>query len=157
MNLRAGVVLPLIAASILGGAIAIAEGHGAEHNHGTPPRAEPPKFQPHPAGVHPHGPMVRAHSVRVLAPRTLGRGEHAWGHWAHPEFYRPVYYWDWAAVRGVTCVAEDSYGDQYPVSESTFQGFGLIHMTNIEDDALDRCYAESNGDGSCYLATCTHY
>ena len=38
-----------------------------------------------------------------------------------------------------------------------FAGFGLVNMTAVEDDALDRCYEESGGDPSCYLATCSHY
>jgi hypothetical protein len=85
------------------------------------------------------------------------RGTHNWTHWAHPDFARPHYYWDWAAIRNVTCIAEDSYGDQYPVSETTLAGFGLDSMSELEDEALDRCYAESNGDHSCYLLTCSHF
>ena len=84
-------------------------------------------------------------------------GEHPWRHWGHTEVVRPVYYWDWAVVRNVSCVAEDSYGDQYPVTEATFAGFELGHMTQVEDDALDRCYQESGGDESCHLATCSPY
>ena len=57
----------------------------------------------------------------------------------------------------VSCIAEDSYGDQYPVTESTWAGFGLGNMTEVEDNALDRCYAESGQDPSCYLATCSHF
>jgi hypothetical protein len=30
-------------------------------------------------------------------------------------------------------------------------------MTVIEDDALDRCYAESGQDPSCVLETCSHF
>ncbi len=30
-------------------------------------------------------------------------------------------------------------------------------MTSVEDDALDRCYQESGGDQSWYLATCSHF
>jgi len=84
-------------------------------------------------------------------------GGRQWRHWAHPEFSRPVYYWDWTMVHNVTCIAEDSYGDQYPVTEETFSGFGLVNMTAVEDDALDRCAAESGGDPTCYLATCTNF
>jgi hypothetical protein len=72
-------------------------------------------------------------------------------------FRRPVYYWNWGALRNVTCTAEDSYGDQYPVTESTFPGFGLANMTAIEDDALDRCYAESSQDPSCVLLSCSQF
>jgi hypothetical protein len=83
-------------------------------------------------------------------------GRAGWEHWDHPTFMRPVYYWDWAAVRSVTCIAEDSYGDQYPVTETAAPGFGLDNMTDVEDDALDRCYYGSGGDPTCFLATCTH-
>ena len=77
-------------------------------------------------------------------------------HWEHPAFPRPVYYWDWSIVRTVTCVAEDSYGDQYPITESATPGFGLQNMTSVEDDALDRCYAQSGQDPSCALVSCSH-
>jgi hypothetical protein len=121
------------------------------------PRPEPPKWNPHQAGVHPHGPMVRPHPVRVLAPKTVRWGAHPWKHWDHAEFARPAYYWNWPEIRSVSCIAEDSYGDQYPVTVSTWSGFGLQNMSSVEDDALDRCYQESQGDQSCYIATCTHY
>src|SRR5579884_2764210 len=134
-------------------------GGGREMHEGgqrmMPPRAEPPRWQPHPPGVHPHGPIVRQHPVRVLRPTIVVRDQRRpWRHWEHPEFSRPVYYWDWSLVHQVTCVAEDSYGDQYPVTATTWPGFGLGNMTALEDDALDRCYNESGNDPSCYLATC---
>jgi hypothetical protein len=133
-----------------------AEGHEGARNYA--PRPAPPRFQPHPPGAHPHGPVIRSHQVRVLAPRIVPYGNHhAWRHWEHPLFARPVYYWDWGAIHHVSCIAEDSYGDQYPVTESTFSGFGLDNMSAVEDDALDRCNAESGGDQSCYLATCSHF
>jgi hypothetical protein len=144
--------------------VAHAEEHHGDHQNGheghdrpPPPRPAPPKFQPHPPGVHPHGPMVRPHAVRVMRPTVVRRGERPWRHWDHAEFARPMYYWDWAGIRQVSCIAEDSYGDQYPVTEDTFAGFGLVNMTSVEDDALDRCYQESGGDPSCYLATCSHF
>ncbi|HVZ75016.1 MAG TPA: hypothetical protein VHJ20_21690 [Polyangia bacterium] len=127
------------------------------HDERLPARTPPPAWRAHPPGAHPHGPVVRPHAVRVLRPRAYRWGEHPWHHWVHAEFARPVYYWDWNAIHGVTCTAEDSYGDQYPVSLSTFAGFGLENMTTVEDDALDRCYEESGGDPNCYLATCAHY
>jgi hypothetical protein len=126
-----------------------------------PPRPPPPAWRGHPPGAHPVSPgwhpAYHPHAVRVLRPQTMRYGEHPWRHWGHAEFVRPVYYWDWGLVRSVTCIAEDSYGDQYPVTESTFAGFGLVNMTQVEDDALDRCYQESGGDQGCYLATCSHY
>jgi hypothetical protein len=132
--------------------------HEEQH---LPPRAAPPAWRAHPPGAHPVSnswhPAYHPHAVRVLRPRTVRYGERPWRHWGHPEFVRPVYYWEWGVIRSVTCIAEDSYGDQYPVTESTFAGFGLVNMTAIEDDALDRCYEESGGDQGCYLATCSHY
>lgn len=138
-----------------------AEGRGEERRevreNRPPPRPAPPRFQPHPPGAHPHGPMVRTHPVRILAPRLLRRDEHPWRHWAHPEFARPAYYWNWATIRSVSCIAEDSYGDQYPVSTGTFPGFEMANMTAVEDQALDCCYDESGGDPNCFLLTCSHF
>ncbi len=123
----------------------------------VPQRQQPAQFQPHPAGTHPHGAIVRPHATRVVSPRTVPYGSHQWKHWNHPEFSRPAYYWDWNNVHNVTCTAEDSYGDQYPVTEATTPGFGLNNMTQVEDDALDRCASESGGDQTCYLVTCSHF
>ena len=121
-------------------------------------REAAPRFQGHPPGVHPRGATVHSHATRVLRPTVVVRGGHpTWGHWAHPGFTRPLYYWDWGLVHSVSCVAEDSYGDQYPVTEAAWAGFGLTNMTEVEDNALDRCYSESGQDPSCYLATCSHF
>jgi hypothetical protein len=162
MKFKTPLVLVLLMSSVLVSAIARAD-EGEEqrhkgHNERTlVPRPAPPAFKAHPPGQHPHGPMVRPHAVRVLKPRVIEYGGHEWTHWQHPEFARPAYYWDWSITHTVSCIAEDSYGDQYPVTEATFAGFGLVNMTAIEDDALDRCHAESGGDPSCYLLTCAHF
>jgi hypothetical protein len=140
----------LLSGSSFAGVMAFAQGHG------RPERRAAPPFQAHPAGAHPRGPTVRPHPVRVLAPRAVDHGRTGWSHWEHPEFARPVYYWDWPHVHTVTCTAEDSYGDQYPVSEAAPPSFGFANMTEVEDDALDRCYSESGQDATCVLATCTH-
>ena len=153
--MKRGMLAGLCLAALGVASLAIAQERREEHRE-APSRQAPPKFQPHPPGMHPHGPIVRAHPVRILAPRVVVRGRPAWTHWAHPEFARPLYYWDWPTLRGVTCIAEDSYGDQYPVSQVTVAGFGLANMTAVEDDALDRCYAESGQDSSCFLASCSH-
>lgn len=123
------------------------------------PRPEPPKYVGHQPGYHPPARPVVVHrgQVRVMAPKVIHYGAHPWKHWAHPEFARPVYYWNWGEVHTVSCTAEDSDGDQYPVSVSAWSGFGLQNMSSVEDDALDRCYSETQGDTSCYIATCTHY
>jgi hypothetical protein len=129
---------------------------GNNESNTRPARQEAPPFQPHAPGVHPRGRTVPPHQTRVLAPRAVEHGRTGWPHWTHPDFQRPNYYWSWAGVHNVTCVAEDSYGDQYPVSEAAAPGFGLANMTDVEDDALDRCYSESGQDSTCTLATCTH-
>jgi len=159
------VAIGLLSASLVATALARAEERPAraegksprgQQRQRPPPRAPPPKFQAHPPGVHPQGPTVRQHPVRVLTPTVVSRRGGKWDHWDHPDVARPSYYWDWPHVRSVTCTAEDSYGDQYPVTETAFRGFGLANMTTVEDDALDRCYAESGQDSTCYLLTCIH-
>lgn len=150
MNLRAPLTLGLLLASSSLCLIGYAE------ERGRPVRQAPPPFQAHAPGAHPRGATVRPHQVRVLAPKMVFHGQTGWAHWNHPDFARPSYYWDWEHVHNVTCIAEDSYGDQYPVSEAAAPGFALSNMTDVEDDALDRCYSESGQDATCVLATCTH-
>ncbi len=136
-------------------AAAHADEHGKVEEHKVE-RAPAPKFVAHPSGVHPNGATAHSHPIRVLAPKVVVHGAKTWAHWEHPDFVRPVYYWDWASIHSVSCTAEDSYGDQYPVTETARHGFGLSNMTDVEDDALDRCYSESGQDNTCYLATCSH-
>lgn len=179
MKLKAGIVVSAVAAAalVVSSSLASAQEHGehrgdqreagkqADHQQGAnrgeprrmPTRSQPPRYQPHPAGAHPHGPIVRGHPVRVLAPRVFVNNEHHWRHWEHPEFARPAYYWEWNQIHQVTCTSEDSYGDQYPVSQTTGPGFGLANMTVVEDEALDRCNEESGGDPNCYLVACSHF
>jgi hypothetical protein len=89
-------------------------------------------------------------------PISIGRGSAPWPRWNHPVFNRPVYDWNWASLRVVTCTAEDSYGDQYPVTEDAYSGIQYqAQLPSIEDAALDRCYDESNGDSTCSLVDCT--
>jgi hypothetical protein len=143
----------VVAASLALGAAAQERGF-----HGEPARVTPPRFEPHPPGRNPRGPVVMTdRPMRILSPKVVVHGQAGWRHWEHPMFRRPVYYWNWGALRNVTCTAEDSYGDQYPVTESTFPGFGLANMTAIEDYALDRCYAESGQDPSCVLLSCSQF
>jgi hypothetical protein len=151
MNRKVPLALGLLVGSLSVCLIGYAEEHGRQAS-----RPAPPPFRAHPQGVHPHGAIVRQHPLRVLAPRAVAHGRTGWTHWEHAEFARPAYYWDWNGVHTVTCIAEDSYGDQYPVSEAAVPGFGLGNMTEVEDDALDRCYSESGQDTTCFLATCTH-
>ena len=151
MSLRTPLLLGLSVGLLSLGVVAYAE------DRGRPLRAAPPPFQAHTPGIHPRGATVRPHPLRTLAPRVVVHGRAGWAHWAHPEFQRPLYYWDWPQVHNVTCIAEDSYGDQYPVTEAATTGFALVNMTDVEDDALDRCYAESGQDTTCVLATCSHF
>ena len=114
--------------------VAHAEERHAEHQqaHGgerpVPPRPAPPKFQAHPPGVHPHGPMVRPHALRVMRPTVARYGAHPSHHWEHPEFARPVYYWDWSLVRNISCTAEASYGN------STGHRSGLLRLRSRQHD-----------------------
>lgn len=157
MEFKVSLTLVLLIGSLMACSVSRAEEERRRDERELAPRPAPPKFIAHPAGQHPHGPIVRPHAIRVLQPRVVVYGGHTWTRWAHPEFARPAYYWDWGIIHNVSCIAEDSYGDQYPVSEATFRGFGLGNMTVVEDDALDRCYAESGGDPSCFLLTCSHF
>ncbi len=168
MSPKISVMLAMLAAALCFGSLgAFAEGPREEHHEeahpahaapARPTRAPPPAFKAHAPGVHPQGAHYQNHPVRVMSTHVISRGhEGGWRHWEHPEFVRPAYYWNWGAIHDVSCVAEDSYGDQYPVSEAVWSGFGLDNMTDVEDQALDRCYQESGGDGSCYLATCSHF
>lgn len=124
--------------------------------HGGETRRAPAPAEARPQAVHPQGAAERQHEARMLPPRSVIHGHAGWSHWNHPGFVRPVYDWDWTQVQNVTCVAQDSSGNQYPVTEATTPGFALASMSNVEDDALDRCYAESGQDPSCALVSCSH-
>ena len=134
--------IPLAIAFLIRSVSAVTLAQKGEEKHEQRPRAQrapAPKFEAHPPGTHPRGPTVRAHQVRVLAPRVVVHGgAREWRHWAHPDFARPVYYWDWEVIDQVTCTAEDSYGDQYPVTENWAAGYGLDNMTTVEDG----CYRQ---------------
>ena len=82
---------------------------------------------------------------------------HGHTRWVHRDhvFARPHYDWDWGSVRSVTCVAADALGGQYPVTEETEPGFSLAGMSDVQDDALDRCSSESGPDADCVLVNCS--
>lgn len=139
MKFKAPLEFTLVFASLLTySSVAFSEAHkteqknpqvqqrGTSPKYAPAPRSVPMPYQAHPAGVHPHGPIVRPHATRVLGPRAVAYGSHQWQHWNHAEFARPAYYWDWNSVHNVTCVAEDSYGDQYPVTEAAFPGSACL-------------------------------
>lgn len=93
---------------------------------------------------------------RAFDPVQIHEGVYAGIHWVHPDFVRPVYQWNWDSLVNVTCSAEDSVGNVYPVTESEYVGPAYqAQMANIEDAALDMCYDDSNGDSSCYLLGCS--
>jgi hypothetical protein len=72
----------------------------------------------------------------------------------NPGFPRPVFNWNWNGIQTVTCTAEDQYGNQYPYTESGYTGFGYQGViTNIEDNALNDCYQQSNA--GCVFVGCT--
>ena len=84
-----------------------------------------------------------------------GHGGWGWPHWGHPGFIPPVFSFEWARLHTVTCTAEDAAGRYYPVTENRYFGFDYQErMTEIEEAALDRCYAESGGDNACTLVDC---
>jgi hypothetical protein len=136
------------------------------------PRPEPVRPAPRPDPVRP-GPAPRPEpgrpvgngGGRPIGERPVGRhydpvtfrgGNYTWNRWDHPVFARPVYDWDWAVLRLVTCTAEDSEGDLYPVTEDGY--IGVVYedrVSDIEDAALDRCYSETNSDTGCVLLSCT--
>jgi hypothetical protein len=117
---------------------------------GHPPYPYPHPGEPRPGGYHPGDPS------RPYEPYPVYGGHDPWPHWNHPPFPRPVYGWDWDRLHTVTCTAGDSNGDIFPVTESDY--FGIQYesqLIEIEDTALDECYADTDGEGSCYLIGCT--
>lgn len=55
----------------------------------------------------------------------------------------------------VTCTAQDSVGELFPVTEDGYVGVAYEPvLPQIEDAALDRCYAETGGDPGCFLVGC---
>ncbi len=88
-------------------------------------------------------------------PYPVRGGVYPWPRWDHPYFPRPVYGWNWYELRSVTCTAEDSVGDLFPVTEDGYIGEAYqSQLDNIEDAAIDRCYSETNGDPACHLLDC---
>jgi hypothetical protein len=57
-------------------------------------------------------------------------------------------------LTSVTCYAQDQEGRQYGVTEDSWGGYYQSRIALIEDEALDRCYAESGGDNACFLVGC---
>ncbi len=122
-------------------------GHGGPGYHG-PGHGGPGWHGPGHGGPGYHGPG------HVHEPIPIHGGYRHWPRWGHPWFARPGYNFDWGRVHLVTCTAEDSYGEQYPVTQEEYGYNFRDGIAEIEDQALDRCYYESNGDQSCQLVSC---
>lgn len=150
-------------------------GHGGEHGggHAGPFHPEPGHHDGHGGGFPGHGDDHWDHGNHGYHPGYPGHGfpgeghhfEHdpwvgheghyPWVHWEHPIYVRPIYDWNWPQLQVVTCTAEDSFGDLFPVTEDGY--FGSVYQDRIgeiEDAALDRCYDESADRTSCRLLDC---
>ena len=133
-------------------------GHGGYHppSHGGyhPPR---PGVHPRPGhgGYHPPRPGVYPRPGHIrYNPYPIRRGVRPWPRWYHHRRYE-TYPFYWATVRAVTCTAADSWGNQYPVTETEYWGYNYqTYLPQIQDAALDRCYYESGGDPSCSIIGC---
>jgi hypothetical protein len=145
-----------------GGGFHPAPGGGGFHP-APAPMPHPGPVGPGPGGFHPPGPIGPGPHPgpfpgpgHAYNPYPVHGGVYPWPHWGHPVFERPVFPFEWARLRVVTCTAENSSGYQFPVTEDGFVGFAYQgRMEQVEDAAIDRCYNETNGDQSCVLLGCT--
>jgi hypothetical protein len=133
--------------------------HGGGMVHGGGGRAAPFQgggFRPAPHPIVP-APHPAFHPAHVYNPYVIHRGAFGWARWAPTyEWVRPTYYFEWDRLRVLTCMSEDSYGDQYPVTESGYHGpMFRDQLGAVEDASLSRCYDESGHDPQCRLITCT--
>ena len=119
--------------------------------HSAPARPPP---QTRPPEEHAHGATERQRPRQAYPPEVVVHGRTRWAHRDYHAIVRPNYQWNWAQVRSVTCSAADAGGDQYPVSEVTGPGFAPGNLSDVEDDALDRCYSEAGQDAGCTLVDC---
>jgi hypothetical protein len=93
--------------------------------------------------------------MRFYDPWVVTWGNYPWARWNAPFWERPVYDWNWGGLTLVTCTAADQYGNEFPVTENDFSGWDYqTRMNDIEDQALDRCFAETQ-DPSCHFLSCT--
>lgn len=136
-------------------------GPGPGGPHFGPGPAPAPHFGPAPGphfgpGPGPHfGPGPFPGPGRYFDPIRFRRGDRPWAHWDHPYFAPPVYGFYWDRIQYVTCTAANSAGYQYPATLDEGRGFPYRdNMADAENAALDRCYAETGGDASCYLMGC---
>jgi hypothetical protein len=90
-------------------------------------------------------------------PYVTHRGAKPWHHWAAPAYARPNFTWTSDNnVKSVTCTAADSHGRTYAVTEVEYKGkqYQAV-LPQIEDESIDRCYADSSGDQGCRYQDCS--
>lgn len=113
-------------------------------------------------------PSHDVHDARFHVPNPVrfdrgARFEHWNEHWFSP-WVRPVYSWNWVAVRETTCTAQDNWGNQYPatwVPPNYPYDTWNSGMVIAEDNAMGTCYWNTppgNGAGGpaggCHLVAC---
>ena len=133
-------------------------GHGGGGGHGGPVPGHGGPVPGHGGPVPGHGGPVPGHGAPGYHhPPFVGHGGfYPWPRWGHPVFVRPVFAWQWVSLSAVTCTAETSNGEVFPLTENGYIGdVYQAHMEQIEDATLNQCYAESNGDTTCHLIGCT--
>jgi hypothetical protein len=100
-------------------------------------------------------PVAAAPDTTPDKPYVTHRGARPWQHWNAPAFNRPTYNWHSDRVKNVTCDARDSRGNSYVVVEGDYKGLEYQAVIGqIQDAALDRCYAHSHDTG-CRFQDCT--
>jgi hypothetical protein len=115
-----------------------------------------------------NAPPRAAHDARFHVPNPVrfergARFEHWNERWFTP-WVRPIYSWNWMAVRETTCTAQDSWGNQYPatwVPPAYPYNAWNSGMVVAEDNAMGTCYWNTppgNGaggqSGGCHLVAC---
>ncbi len=135
-------------------------GWGPAPGYGPHPGWGPaPGYGPHPGwGNHPGwggGPAYGPGPGWHTNPFPVHWGYNHWQRWNHPHFERPAFEFEWHRLSSVTCAAQDSYGNAYPITVNEFYGWAYRErMEQIEDLALDRCFQESGGNPYCSLEGC---
>jgi hypothetical protein len=108
-------------------------------------------------------PMPRPGRVIVRGPRppvVIRGGIYGWPVFRHRTVVSRVYPFIWNRLQSVTCTSINNYGEEFSVTESGYYGDAYYPiMVNVENAAVDRCYAETGGDMSCRILTCapTYY
>lgn len=144
------------------------------HRPGPVTRPHRPHRPGRPGGVvvspgRPHRPggtvvVTPGRRYRPGRPGIVYRHENRWrhyGHWRPAMRLRRAYNFNWQALVGVSCTAQDSYGYHYTVSDNQQYGESYLqNLLDVENDAVSRCYyetAEFNGgygDEGCRIVDC---